>query len=209
MPHFKDFLSVKPLLFAPLISFIKQKGKCTHCNTRISARYPIVEFLTAVLSISIVAHFGLSLHSMSLVFFSWVLIALAFIDLEHQLLPDGLTLPLLWAGILLNLTNRFVPLEAAVIGAVSAYLALFGFTQLFYLVTGKVGMGEGDFKLFSAFGAWFGWQPLLHIIIYASFLGAICGIAWLYIQKKGKDTPIPFGPFLCIAVMIYIFVSLP
>lgn len=183
----------------PVISYILLRGKCFECNAYISLRYPFVELLTACLSVLIFYYFGLSLQSGVALILLYTLIVLTFIDIDTQLLPDNITIPLIWIGLLINTQSIFVSLPNAVFSAVGAYLVLWSFLKVFYLLTGKEGMGEGDLKLFSAFGAWLGWQVLPLIILLASILGAIIGMAILYFQKQDKDTPLPFGPYLCIA----------
>ncbi len=185
----------------PVISFLWLKGKCVACGHAISWRYPIVELLTAILSVAVIWHFGISLAGGAALVFTWTLIALAVIDFDHQILPDNLTLPLVWIGLLVNLypNPTFAPLTSAVIGAVAGYLSLWSVFHIFKLVTGKEGMGYGDFKLFAAFGAWLGWQSLPLIILLASFVGAIVGGALILMLGRNRQLPIPFGPFLCAA----------
>lgn len=183
----------------PLISYIILRGKCAYCRQKISLRYFLIEFLTMVLSIVLTLYFGPSWQLAAGLIFTWILIPLVFIDLDQQILPDNLTLLLLWLGLFCNLFATFVPISTAVIGALAGYLSLWSFTYLYKLITGKMGMGHGDFKLFAAFGAWFGWQALPLIIILAALLGAIIGIIWLSIHKKNRNTPIAFGPFLALS----------
>lgn len=189
----------------PIISYLWLRGKCAYCGHPISKRYPLVESVTLLLSLAAMWHFGLTLHLPFVLLFIWLLIPMFFIDLDHQLLPDSLTLGLLWLGLLANTANLFTPLPIAVLSAAGAYLILWLFIQLFYLVTGKVGMGNGDFKLFAAFGAWLGWTQLPLILLLASISGAIIGSIYLRLQQKGSETPIAFGPFLCIAGLISLF----
>lgn len=189
----------------PLLGYLLQRGRCRSCKQAISLRYPLVEILSGILALFAVWHFGFNLHLIFALLCVWILLTLFFIDLEQQLLPDSLTLGLLWLGLLANTQNLFTSLPNAVISAAAAYLSLWLFIQLFYLFTNKIGMGHGDFKLFAAFGAWFGWTQLPFILLFASFAGAIIGIVYLRIQKKTKDTPIPFGPFLCFAGLISLF----
>ena len=183
----------------PVLSFLWLRGKCSACGKPISWRYPLVELLTAGLSALIAWYFGFGVAALAGMALTWSLIALSFIDFDRQLLPDGITLPLLWAGLLLNVFTVFVPLSSAVIGAVSGYLSLWLVYQLFKLVTGKEGMGYGDFKLFAALGAWLGWQSLPLIILLSSLVGAIIGIAFILFFRHDRRMPIPFGPFLCMA----------
>ncbi|MFQ5760956.1 MAG: prepilin peptidase [Acidiferrobacterales bacterium] len=185
----------------PVISFLWLKGQCVACGHPISWRYPIVELLTAILSMVVVWHFGITFAGGAALVFTWIVIALAVIDFDHQILPDNLTLPLIWVGLLLNLYPNpiFTPLPSAVIGAVAGYLSLWSVFHIFKLITGKEGMGYGDFKLFAAFGAWLGWQSLPLIILLASFVGAIVGGALILMLGRDRQLPIPFGPFLCAA----------
>lgn len=185
----------------PVISFLWQKGKCVACGHPISWRYPFVELLTAILSIIVIGYFGMTLVGGAALLFTWMLVALAVIDFDHQILPDNLTLLLLWIGLLVNLCldPGFAPLTSAVIGAVAGYLSLWSVFHIFKFVTGKEGMGYGDFKLFAAFGAWLGWQNLPLIILLASFVGAIVGGALILLLARDRQLPIPFGPFLCAA----------
>lgn len=185
----------------PVISFLWLKGKCVACGHPISWRYPIVEVLTAILSMVVVWHFGITFAGGAALVFTWTLIALAVIDFDHQILPDNLTLPLIWVGLLVNLypNPTFVPVTSAVIGTVAGYLSLWSVFHIFKLITGKEGMGYGDFKLFAAFGAWLGWQGLPLIILLASFVGAIVGGTLILMLGRDRQLPIPFGPFLCAA----------
>ncbi|MFV0819642.1 prepilin peptidase [Tatlockia micdadei] len=189
----------------PLLSYCLLRGRCRHCKQRISIRYPIVELLSCLFSLLAAWYFGFTITLLFVLFYIWILIALFFIDLEHQLLPDSLTLSLLWLGLIANTQSLFTTLPDAVLSAALAYLALWLFIKLFYLLTHKIGMGNGDFKLFAAFGAWFGWVQLPFILLFASLTGAIIGFTYLKYQGKTKETPIPFGPFLCLAGIISIF----
>ena len=189
----------------PLLSYCWLRGRCKNCHQPISARYPLVEILSCLLALLSVWHFGFSLNLIFVLLFVWIIIALFFIDLEQQLLPDSLTLSLLWLGLIANTQSLFTSLPNAVLSAVFAYLTLWLFIKLFYLLTARIGMGNGDFKLFAALGAWFGWEQLPLILLFASFVGAITGIFYLRLQKKTKDTPIPFGPFLCLAGLLSLF----
>ena len=183
----------------PVVSFLWLRGKCSGCGAAISRRYPIVELVTGLLSAAVAWHFGPTWATVGALLLTWGLIALTVIDYDHQLLPDNITLPLLWLGLAFNLGNVFVPAGSAVIGAMAGYLSLWLVYQLFKLVTGKEGMGYGDFKLFAALGAWLGWQQLPLIILLSSFVGAIVGIAGILLLGRGRSVPIPFGPFLCVA----------
>ncbi|ASU21510.1 prepilin peptidase [Vibrio qinghaiensis] len=184
----------------PLLSWLFLKGKCSRCQGPISARYPLIELLTASMSFVVASHFGFSYFSLALLFFTFVLIAATFIDFDTMLLPDKLTLPLLWAGLSLSLMHISpVSLQDAVIGAIAGYLSLWSVYWLFKLVTGKEGMGYGDFKLLAALGAWLGWQYLPIIILMSSVVGIVFGLIQLRLQKKGIDKAFPFGPYLAIA----------
>jgi leader peptidase (prepilin peptidase) / N-methyltransferase len=202
-PSCKTTISAKHNI--PILSYCLLRGRCNKCKQPISLRYPLVEILSCLLSLYCAWNVSLSLDLLFILLFVWILIALFFIDLEQQLLPDSLTLGLLWLGLFANTQSLFTSLPDAVFGAAAAYLALWFFIKLFYLLSGKVGMGNGDFKLFAAFGAWFGWPQLLLILLLASLIGAITGIIYLQVAGKTKDTPIPFGPFLCLAGFISLF----
>lgn len=183
----------------PVLSFLWLRGKCSVCAKPISWRYPLVELLTGVLTAMVAWYFGYGMAALAGMVLTWSLIALSFIDFDRQLLPDDITLPLLWAGLLLNVFAVFTPLSSAVIGAASGYIFLWLVYQIFKLVTGKEGMGYGDFKLFAALGAWLGWQSLPLIILLSSLVGAIAGIAFILFFGRDRHLPIPFGPFLCVA----------
>jgi leader peptidase (prepilin peptidase)/N-methyltransferase len=189
----------------PVISYLFLRGKCIECKAAISIRYPIVELLTGVLSALLIWHFGSGPAGLTALVFAYLLIAMTFIDADTQLLPDDLTLPLLWCGLLVNLSGTFVPLGEAVIGAVAGYLSLWSVYWLFKLATGKEGMGYGDFKLLAALGAWLGWKMLPAIILLSSVVGAIVGISMIVFAKHGRDKPIPFGPYLAVAGMLALF----
>lgn len=188
----------------PLVSWLWQKGRCKHCASKISKRYPSIELLTAGLSLAVasVAPFGWTL--LFALLFTWALICLTFIDFDTMLLPDQITLPLLWLGLLINIDGIFIGLTDAVLGAAFGYLSLWSIYWGFKLLTGKEGMGYGDFKLLAALGAWFGWQALPLIILLSSFAGAIIGIAIIATSKDRKSRPIPFGPYLAIAGWTYL-----
>jgi len=183
----------------PVLSWLLLRGKCRHCGKPISMRYPTVELVTAIVSVIVIWVLGPSAQGLAGLLLSWTLIAAAGIDLDHKLLPDQLTLPLLWAGLLLNLFGVFTDLDSAVIGAVAGYLSLWLVFHLFRLATGKEGMGYGDFKLLAAIGAWFGWQVLPGVILLASGVGAIVGIGLILARRQGREVPIAFGPFLAAA----------
>lgn len=186
----------------PIASWLALRGKCAHCAGRISARYPVVEALTALLSAIVAWKFGLTWQTALALVFTWTLIALTFIDADTTLLPDDLTLPLLWLGLLANVFGLFVPLKDAVLGAAAGYLVLWSIYWLFKLTTGKEGMGYGDFKLLAALGAWMGWKALLPIVLLSSLVGAVVGIALMVLARRGREIPIPFGPYLAAAGMI-------
>ncbi len=189
----------------PILSFILLKGRCCFCKTAISWQYPIVEFICLILSLAAGLWFGFNPLLIFALCFIWILICLAGIDLHHQLLPDELTLGLLWIGLLANTQHLFIPLSDAVLGAVSGYLVLWCAMKLFYLCTKKIGMGHGDFKLLAALGAWFGWALLPFILLTASLIGAVAGLIYLKATKQSKETPIPFGPFLCLSGLFVLF----
>lgn len=186
----------------PVVSWLALRGKCRKCKAPISARYPAVELLTGILAGVLVWTFGSGLAGLATLLFLFLLVAMTFIDIDTQLLPDDLTYPLLWAGLLVNLHGTFVPLQDAVVGAAAGYLVLWSVYWLFKLVTGKEGMGYGDFKLLAALGAWLGWQMLPTIILLSSVVGAIVGISLIVFAKRGRDKPIPFGPYLAAAGLI-------
>ncbi len=190
---------IKPWENIPVLSFLFLGGKCSQCKNKISMRYPLVEIATSILSLIVIMTFGATYAGLSALFLTWVLIALTMIDTDTQLLPDDMTLPLLWAGLILNSFNIFTTLESALWGAVCGYLSLWFVYQLFKLLTGKEGMGYGDFKLLGALGAWLGWEQLPIIILLSSVVGAIIGIAMILIKGRDKNIPIPFGPYLAIA----------
>ena len=189
----------------PLLSYAVLRGKCSACGTRISLRYPLVELAAGIAAAYAASRFGFSIAALGAAVFAWALIALAAIDFDTQLLPDDITLPLLWAGLLFNLGGTFVPLSSAVIGAAVGYLTLWGVYWLFKLVTGKEGMGYGDFKLLAAICAWLGWQALATVILLSSVVGAAVGIALMVLTTHGRDKPIPFGPYLAAAGFIALF----
>ncbi|MEX2367689.1 MAG: A24 family peptidase [Pseudohongiellaceae bacterium] len=186
----------------PLLSYLLQKGKCNACQAHISFRYPLVEATTALLSALVVYNFGFSWLALALLVFTWALIALTAIDIDHQLLPDDITLPLLWLGLLVNSFGLLTSLTNAFWGAVLGYMILWGVYWLFKLVTGKEGMGYGDFKLLAALGAWLGWQALPLVIMLSSIVGALTGISLIIIKGRDKNIPIPFGPYLAAAGFI-------
>jgi leader peptidase (prepilin peptidase)/N-methyltransferase len=190
----------------PIVSYLVLRGRCASCHAPISARYPLIEALTGVLSALVAWRLGFGWPTLAALTLSWFLIALAFIDIDRQLLPDNLTLPLLWLGIAVSLLGPPTPgsplpadLRSSLIGAIAGYLSLWSIFHAFRLATGKEGMGYGDFKLLAALGAWLGWQMLLPIVLMAAAVGAVVGIAVLAVKRQDRSTPIPFGPFLAAA----------
>jgi leader peptidase (prepilin peptidase)/N-methyltransferase len=189
----------------PVLSYLVLKGRCAACSVPISARYPLIEGLSGLLTAAVAWKFGFGWPTVAAMVLTWFLIALTFIDVDHQLLPDSLTLPLLWIGLLLSLWGAQtgfpapVDMRSSIIGSISGYLSLWSVYHLFRLLTGKEGMGYGDFKLFAALGAWLGWKMLLPIILIAAAVGAVVGIAMLAARGQSKSTPIAFGPFLAAA----------
>lgn len=193
----------------PVISYVVLRGKCGHCGAPISRRYPVVELLTAALTGFAAWHFGYGLAAVGAILMLWTLIALAFIDLDTQLLPDSLTLPLVWLGLAFNLGGHFTDLPSAVIGAMAGYLSLWLVFWAFKLLTGKDGMGYGDFKLLAAIGAWLGWQMLPLTILFSSLVGAVVGISLIVFARHGRQVPIPFGPYLAAAGVLALFWGKP
>ncbi len=189
----------------PVISYILLGGKCKGCKTKISPRYPFVEALTGALIGLVAWQFGYTYTTLFAWVFTYALVALTFIDFDTQLLPDDITLPLLWLGLLFNLNGGFIDLKSAVIGAIVGYLILWSVYWLFKIVTGKEGMGYGDFKLLAAIGAWFGWQLIPAVILLSSVLGAVIGIGLIAFRGKEGGTAIPFGPFLALGGIAALF----
>jgi len=189
----------------PILSYLWLRGKCAGCSVRISPRYPVVEAVTGILSAAAAGYFGFGISAVAAIIFIWALIALTFIDFDTQLLPDNITLPLLWLGLCFNLQSTFVPLQSAVIGAIAGYLSLWAVYWLFKLATGKEGMGYGDFKLLAAIGAWLGWSMLPLVILLSSAVGAVIGIILIVFAKQGRSVPIPFGPYLAGGGLIALF----
>lgn len=189
----------------PVVSYLILRGRCSACRTKIGLRYPIVEALTGLLSLAVVLHFGATIQAIPALILTWGLLALTVIDLDEQLLPDQITLPLLWLGLLVNIDGMFVDLTSAVIGAAAGYLSLWFVFQLFRLLTGREGMGYGDFKLLAVFGAFLGWQLLPQIILVSSFIGAAVGIGLVVLRGRDRQIPIPFGPYLAGAGLIALF----
>ncbi|OGS80556.1 MAG: methyltransferase [Gallionellales bacterium GWA2_55_18] len=193
----------------PIVSYLLLRGKCKGCGANISPRYPIIEAISGILCAYAAWHFGFGLAAAGALLFIWALLALTAIDFNTQLLPDDITLPLLWLGLLFNLFGIFASLHSAVLGAMFGYLALWGVYWLFKLVTGKEGMGYGDFKLLAALGAWMGWQMLPLIILLSSLVGAVVGITLIVAAKHGRSVPIPFGPYLAGGGLIALFWGKP
>jgi leader peptidase (prepilin peptidase)/N-methyltransferase len=193
----------------PVLSWLVLRGRCSACASPIPMRYPLVEIITAVLSGLAVWHLGAGTAGIAALVLTWTLIALTGIDLDTQLLPDNLTLPLLWAGLAVNLAGVFTPLDSAVVGAIAGYGSLWTVYWLFKLVTGKEGMGYGDFKLLGALGAWFGWQALPGIILLSSLVGALVGIGLIVFARHGREVPIPFGPYLAGAGLLTLYFGKP
>ena len=186
----------------PVFSYVWLKGRCRFCRAPISRRYPLVEIITALLSAVVVWQLGSELKGVAALLLVWCLIALTFIDIDTQMLPDDVTLPLVWLGLLINLNGSFVTLADAVIGAAAGYLSLWSVYWLFRFATGKEGIGYGDFKLLAALGAWLGWMMLPFIVLLSSAVGALVGIAMIVLRGHQRDKPIPFGPFLAVAGLI-------
>ncbi len=190
---------VRALENIPVVSWLALRGRCRGCGARISARYPLIELATGVLSALLAWHFGWSVELAAALVLTWSLIALSGIDIDHQLLPDNITLPVLWLGLGVSLAGVFTGIEQAVIGAMAGYLSLWLVFHVFRFVTGKEGMGYGDFKLLALLGAWLGWQALPVIILLSSLVGAVVGIAMIVLLGRNRQLPIPFGPYLAAA----------
>ena len=197
--------SIKAWQNLPVLSYLILGGRCANCKAAISIRYPLVEFLTAALSVLIAWYFGFGLQTLFGLILLWGLISLSLIDLDHKLLPDDITLPLLWLGLFASLFNVFIDSQNAIIGAIVGYLSLWSVYMAFKLITGKEGMGFGDFKLLAVFGAWFGWKVLPVIILLSSAIGALVGISMILFYKRGREVPIPFGPYLAGAGLVAMF----
>ncbi|CAN7462043.1 A24 family peptidase [Pseudoxanthomonas sp. LjRoot143] len=202
-PHCKTALSWYENI--PLFSWLALRGKCRHCKAPISPQYPLVELLTALLAVASVWRFGFGWQGFGAALLSCYLVALSGIDLRTRLLPDQLTLPLMWLGLIGSLDNLYMPAKPALLGAIAGYVSLWLVWWIFKQVTGKEGMGRGDFKLLAALGAWVGLSGVLPIILISSLVGAVVGSAWLAIKGRDRATPIPFGPYLAIAGLIVFF----
>jgi len=183
----------------PVLSYLVLKGRCSECGWRIPLRYPIIELLTGLLSVLVVWRFGISAAAAGALLLTWALIALSAIDFDTQYLPDSITLPFLWLGLAFNVAGIYTTTQASVLGAIVGYLALWSVYHLFRLVTGKEGMGYGDFKLLALFGAWLGWSAVPLIVFLSAFVGAIVGIALITLRGHDRNIPIPFGPYLAVA----------
>ena len=183
----------------PVLSYLLQKGHCTQCHARISPQYPVVEALSGLLSLIVVSHFGFSWEALWALLLTWALIAMSVIDIRLKILPDLLILPLIWLALVLNLQGLFTDIQSAIFGAIAGYLCLWFIYHLFLLISGKEGMGYGDFKLFALFGAWLGWQYLPQILLVSSVVGALVGLAMIILLGRDKSIPIPFGPYLATA----------
>jgi len=190
---------IKPWENIPVISYLFLRGKCSSCKAHISLRYPLVELTCGFLSAYIAWHFGFTWQAGGMLLLTWGLLVMSLIDADHQLLPDSLVLPLLWLGLIANSFGLFISLETALWGAIAGYLSLWSVYWLFKLVTGKEGMGYGDFKLLAMLGAWGGWQVLPLTILLSSLVGAVLGLLMLRLRNAETSTPIPFGPYLAIA----------
>ena len=197
--------AIRALQNIPLLSFLWLRGRCAACSARISWRYPLVELFCGLATAYCALHFGFSFAAAAAMLFVWLMIAATGIDFDTQLLPDSITLPLLWLGLLVNLIGGPVDLRSAVIGAMTGYLFLWSVYWMFRLVTGKEGMGYGDFKLLAAIGAWTGWQMLPLVVLLSSAIGAVVGISLIVFHKHGREVPIPFGPYLAGAGLIALF----
>jgi leader peptidase (prepilin peptidase)/N-methyltransferase len=193
----------------PLLSYIILRGKCKNCSNPISWRYPIVEILTAIATVLVIIHFGVTAKAFAALILTWGLIAVTFIDFEKQLLPDTITIPLIWLGLLINTMHIFIRPDQAIIGAICGYIFLWLVAKSFKLIRKIDGMGNGDFKLFSAFGAWFGWQMLPVIILAASLLGIIIGFFLILVKKQEFSKPMPFGPYIAITGWLALFWGQP
>ena len=196
-PHCQH--QIKPWENIPVISYLFLRGKCSNCKAPISLRYPLIELACGLLSGYIAFHYGFGWQAAGMLALTWGLLSMSMIDCDHQLLPDSLVLPLLWLGLIANHFGLFTSLEDALWGAIAGYLSLWSVYWLFKLVTGKEGMGYGDFKLLAMLGAWGGWQVLPLTILLSSLVGAVLGVIMLRLRNQETSTPIPFGPYLAIA----------
>jgi len=190
---------IKPHHNIPVLGYLFLRGRCAACDAAIPWRYPAIEALTGLLSVLVAWQFGFSGHTLLGLLLTWSLIALSFIDIDHQLLPDSITLPLTWLGLLLSLSHWFTDAHASIIGAAAGYLFLWSVYHIFKLTTGKEGMGYGDFKLLAMLGAWLGWQYLPQIVLLSTLAGALLGVAMIVVGNQERSKPIPFGPYLALA----------
>lgn len=202
-PKCQHFIS--PLENIPVISYLFLLGRCKACSHKIPIRYPLIELLTAFLTVLTVSHFDLTPACGFALLLVWSLIASSMIDFDHQIIPDDISLPLLWVGLFANIFSLFTPLENAVLGAMAGYLSLWTIYWIFKLITQKEGMGYGDFKLLALLGGWLGWQALPFIILISSFLGSVVGISLILAKKHSRSTPMPFGPFLALGGFLMLF----
>lgn len=196
-PHCQH--KIRPFENIPVLSYLILGGKCSNCKQVISLRYPLIEAITAILTLVVAIHFGVSMQALLAILLTWSLIALTAIDYDHQLLPDSITLPVLWVGILCNMFGLYTDVYSSLYGTIAGYLALWSVYIVFKLATGKEGMGHGDFKLLAMLGAWLGWQALPVIILVSSLLGSVVGIGLILFGGHKKSQPIPFGPYLALA----------
>ena len=196
-PHCQH--KIRPIENIPVLSYLILGGKCSNCKQTISLRYPLIEAVTAILTLVVAIHFGVSMQALLAILLTWSLIALTAIDYDHQLLPDSITLPVLWIGILCNMSGLYTDVYSSLYGTIAGYMALWSVYIAFKLATGKEGMGHGDFKLLAMLGAWLGWQALPVIILVSSLLGSVVGIGLILFGGHKKSQPIPFGPYLALA----------
>jgi leader peptidase (prepilin peptidase)/N-methyltransferase len=206
-PHCNSKIS--PLENIPIISFILLRGKCKNCNVKISWRYPLIELSSSLFALFIAIQFGLSIQTVLALLFTWSLLTLSVIDIDHKLLPDNITLPFLWIGIICNMFGYFTDIYSSLFGAIFGYLILWFVYIAFKVITGKEGMGHGDFKLLAMLGAWMGWQYLPLIIILSSLLGSIIGLSLIMLKLHNRTQPIPFGPYLALAGWIALIFGVP
>ncbi len=183
----------------PVISYLFLRGKCSNCQSSISIRYPLIEMASGLASVAVAHHFGVSWLTVATLLLTYALIALSMIDFDHQILPDNIIYPVLWLGLLMSIPGLLTDMQSALVGAAAGYLSLWSVFWLFKLLTGKEGMGHGDFKLLAVFGAWLGWQYLPQIILLSSLVGAVIGISLILFLGRDRNIPIPFGPYLAIA----------
>ena len=195
-------MPISPRHNIPVLSYLWLRGRCAGCGTRISLRYPLVEVLAAAVAVLVVLKYGLSWQFIGALILGWSFLAMSAIDIEHHLLPDGIVLPLMWLGLLANSFGLYTDIYSALYGAVLGYISLWVVFQTFRLLTGKEGMGYGDFKLFACIGAWLGWQALPLVILLAALCGTVVGVALIVTKQQQRSQPIPFGPFLCAAGLV-------